>query len=62
LYQAGESLRISFSGRQVSIRVLDISKGPAPYDAPNPGVRQLIVEGAAGEDGSWLLHSTLDSR
>jgi hypothetical protein len=62
LYQSGESITVHFTGRQTQLRVIDLSKGPASYDAANPGVRQLVLEAPAQDDGTWQLDAWLDGR
>ena len=51
----GQRLAVHFSGSPVTLSVLDISAPRRDYDAPNPGVRQLIATAPVPASGRWQL-------
>jgi len=55
LTQQGKRLAVQFEGDGIQLDVLDISKPRQDFDQPNPNVRQLVVSGKPGADGSWKL-------
>ncbi|MFA6507415.1 MAG: heparinase II/III family protein [Treponemataceae bacterium] len=55
------ALTVNFSGLGVKLSARDIEKGPGLYDAPNPGFKQLVAEGAVGADGKWELLTRLSA-
>lgn len=55
LMQKGKHLVVQFEGHGIQLDVLDISAPRHDFDQPNPNVRQLVVSGKPGADGSWKL-------
>ncbi|WP_175541784.1 heparinase II/III family protein [Polaromonas sp. YR568] len=55
LTQKGKRLIVQFEGSGIQLDVLDISTPRQDFDHPNPNVRQLVVSGKPGADGSWKL-------
>jgi hypothetical protein len=55
LTQKGKRLAVRFEGKAIQLAVLDISAPRQDFDQPNPNVRQLVVSGKPGADGSWKL-------
>ncbi|MBW8720895.1 MAG: heparinase II/III family protein, partial [Polaromonas sp.] len=55
LTQKGKRLTVQFEGDGIQLDVLDISAPRRDFDQPNPNVRQLVVSGKPGADGSWKL-------
>ena len=55
LMQKGKHLVVQFEGNGIQLDVLDISAPRHDFDQPNPNVRQLVVSGKPGADGSWKL-------
>lgn len=55
LAQKGKHLKVQFEGKAIELDVLDISAPRQDFDQPNPNVRQLVVTGKPGADGSWKL-------
>ena len=51
----GKRLNIRFEGEGIKLEVLDISAPRHDFDAANPNMRQLLVTGQPGPDGTWKL-------
>lgn len=55
LRQQGKNLTIRFEGSGLLLDVLEISAPRHDFDAPNPGVRQLVATGRPQADGTWKI-------
>lgn len=59
LHSAGQTLDVRFVGNGIAVSIQDISRGSAPYDAPNAGFSRLAAESAADARGNWSMTTRL---
>ena len=55
LERDGKRLQFQAAGAGVAISAVDVSTPSQSYDAPNPGMRQVIVTAPVKADGTWRL-------
>lgn len=59
LTEKGRKLVVEFAGDAVELASVDLSQPVHPFDAPNPGARQLIATSPVQPDGTWHLTTRL---